>query len=51
VGTVVVIAGVAFVAAVVATEGGVLYFAPLLLLAERPAGGPPGVTQLAEAAP
>lgn len=50
VGTVIVIAGVAFVAAAVASGGTALYFAPLVLLAEHPAG-PPDTTWLAEAAP
>ena len=49
VGTVVVIAGVAFVAAVMASGGGVLYFAPLIVLAER-SPAVPIAPRIAEAA-
>jgi hypothetical protein len=41
VGTVIVIAGVAFVAVTMASGGGALYFVPLLMFAEAPQGVPP----------
>ncbi|HSP81046.1 MAG TPA: hypothetical protein VLQ93_21160 [Myxococcaceae bacterium] len=47
VGTVIVIAGVAFTAAVVATSGGALILVPLVLMAENSPGALP-ITQLAE---
>ncbi|WNG22436.1 hypothetical protein F0U63_40930 [Cystobacter fuscus] len=48
VGTVIVIAGVAFVAAVAASGGGALILMPLVFVAENPSGSP-AAPALAEA--
>jgi hypothetical protein len=50
VGTVIVIAGVAFVAAVAASGGGALILAPLVFVAESPPGLPAAAPSMAEAA-